>query len=577
MIEDNLGSLMRRLEDLDENVALLGPASREGSPKKHVVLEPLAETTRVHAFGEDFPNVSAMNVQADAISEEDTQLTQPPDPDRSQQFCNEITYERYARELADTELRNLIEENQQTILRFVKSLELETAALRSSVSCITDDRTTNIAALTARYEEMERDLQRDLLGHDNCIRELDRRLAMVEQRVSASGEIAMPEQPSDLQNRLDALEHQFSQLAQWPSFESFKLDARSQSQRSETTTQKLFEFDEEVAKSVTGTPAKSPGRWISSPQIVAGTRASNSAVAPVPMTSYAVVPQVVPHLVTSPPQASQPSVLQPRQIRIPSRGPARGSNVAEGQTSLDASVVRRPSLGTIARGISVAEGKVGLDKVVVRRQSLGSARSSVAEGQTALDTTLIRMPSLGSSRFTNVAPTCLSAREVEGPPILLRSGSGAAPSSHHGPRQNLPTCSLQSLVTSPLSPVAANFGPLIGPLPAPIARQRSAPTSLQRVALSAATNRHRSDSPSLRPPSGQRPQSSSDSPPRLHSSGHGHISPTNFNDAADDLVNSLPLIPSLMPKSLRPQRREVSAQSPVTPVMAGRRSSREEG
>jgi len=288
----------------------------------------MAESMLVGIDGYNYADVPTVHVQAEDLSEEmDTQFVNHVEG--SDVFLNELVHERCARELADTELRNLIEENQQTILRYVASLELETAALRTSVACAMDDRETSIAALTARYEDVERELQRELIGRDDCIRALDQRLATVEQRIRSS--VGSPiRQQSDLQLRLDALEQQLGQMTQWPSFESFKVDARNglpESLRSETAAQKLLEFDEEVARSLCGTPnAKSPGKWITnSPAVQRGVSAASSVAAPASkpqvVKSLQAAPQVVKSLQSV--QNSRASIVQPSRIRIPSIGAVR--------------------------------------------------------------------------------------------------------------------------------------------------------------------------------------------------------------------------------------------------------------
>lgn len=74
-------------------------------------------------------------------------------------FLAELSRERDARELAEVELRRLIEESQKTVLCFVASLELESAALRSRIE---HDASTRVAAMdgcAAKNEASRKELR----------------------------------------------------------------------------------------------------------------------------------------------------------------------------------------------------------------------------------------------------------------------------------------------------------------------------------------------------------------------------------------------------------------------------------
>jgi hypothetical protein len=95
----------------------------------------------------------------------------------------ELDRERGEREFMNVELRRLVEESQQTVVRFVANLELETTALRTSVDSKIEGQQSAITELALKVDTSEQELRTELA---RFVADFSRRLEVFEQKFLAS-------------------------------------------------------------------------------------------------------------------------------------------------------------------------------------------------------------------------------------------------------------------------------------------------------------------------------------------------------------------------------------------------------
>lgn len=228
---------------------------------------------------------------------------------REVQFHNELNRERSARELAETELRRLIEDSQQTVLRFVASLELEMAALRERVDRDMDAQALSISNASSKEASMRKELLEDFA---HLMAPCEQRVEVLERQLRESGVLAR------VLPQVEAHDQQFSvpQMLQKRIVSScvgtlepsaFYGDVPN---GDTTAVQKLMEVDEEFVRAgrVSSSPAKPP-----TPSKAPVTK-SSSITAPVVKVSSALAMQL-----------QSVRAASPRGVPLQQTGPAQES------------------------------------------------------------------------------------------------------------------------------------------------------------------------------------------------------------------------------------------------------------